>query len=68
IAEDDFVLKRNDIERMTQDEIDKEILKYLLKINKWNIIRIAEILGQTTRNIYRRIRKFKLSKRELNEY
>ena len=64
ISDDDFVLKKNDIEQMSQDEIDKEILKYLLKINKWNISRVSDILGQTSRNIYRKIKKFKIGKED----
>ncbi len=61
-SNDDFVLSRNDMEQMTNEDIDREILKYMLKIFKWDVGRISQNLNQSERNIYRKIKKYNISK------
>ena len=60
--EEDFFIPKEEISNMDSDEIDKKVLEYLLEINKWNIQSVSEKLGQTPRNIYRKIKKYKLEK------
>lgn len=62
VNEDDFQLKKNEINNMNSEDIDKRILEYLLTINNWDINSVSEKLGQTTRNIYRKIRKYNLKR------
>lgn len=63
IIGDDFVLSKEDINNMSFDEIEKEILLYLLNNNNWDVNKVAKSLGQTPRNIYIKIKKFNLSKK-----
>ena len=58
----DFYIPKEIINNMTYDEIDKEILVYLLRTNKWNIQKVAESFKQTTRNIYRKVKLYNISK------
>ncbi|MFA5404797.1 MAG: sigma-54 dependent transcriptional regulator [Ignavibacteria bacterium] len=60
---DDFILAKEDISSMSYDEIEKEILLYLLNNNNWDVSKVAKSLGQTPRNIYIKIKKFNLSKK-----
>ncbi len=62
ILSDDFILSKEDINNMSFDEIEKEILLYLLNNNNWDVSKVAKSLGQTPRNIYLKIKKFNLSK------
>ena len=63
IIGDDFILSKEDINNMSFDEIEKEILLYLLNNNNWDVNKVAKSLGQTPRNIYIKIKKFNLSKK-----
>ncbi|MCX6164751.1 MAG: hypothetical protein NTU73_07840, partial [Ignavibacteriae bacterium] len=63
IIGDDFILSKEDISNMNFDEIEKEILLYLLNNNNWDVKKVAKSLGQTPRNIYIKIKKFNLSKK-----
>jgi DNA-binding NtrC family response regulator len=58
----DFKLKKNDMMEMDIDEIEKEILVYLLKIHNWDIKKVSDNLKQSQRNIYRKIRKYQIRK------
>jgi DNA-binding NtrC family response regulator len=62
ILGEDFILSKEDISNMSFDEIEKEILLYLLNNNNWDVNKVAKSLGQTPRNIYLKIKKFNLSK------
>jgi DNA-binding NtrC family response regulator len=62
ISSDDFHITKEKIRDMNYDEIEKEIINYLLAVNNWNIKSVAGKLGQTTRNIYNKIKKYNLSK------
>jgi DNA-binding NtrC family response regulator len=59
---DDFVLKKEDVEVMSYDDIEREILRYYLMFYKWNISSVSKTLKQSERNIYRKIKKFKIEK------
>lgn len=59
---DDFVIKYDEIKDLNADEIEIKLLTYLLKLYKWDIDKVSENLGQTSRNIYRKIKKYKLDK------
>jgi transcriptional regulator of acetoin/glycerol metabolism len=48
---------------MSLDDIEKEVLLYLLNNNNWDVNKVAKSLGQTSRNIYLKIKKFNLSKK-----
>jgi DNA-binding NtrC family response regulator len=57
-----FYIPKEEMEHMNAEDIDREILTYLLKNNNWNVNKVSDILGQTSRNIYRKIKKFNLEK------
>lgn len=62
---DDFIIKNEEIKDLNADDIERMLLSYLLKIYKWDINKVSENLGQTTRNIYRRINKYNLDKNNI---
>lgn len=62
----DFVISRNDIEQMTSEDIDRELLKYMLKTFKWDVSRISKNLNQSERNIYRKIKKYNITKYDID--
>ncbi|MBS1515656.1 MAG: sigma-54-dependent Fis family transcriptional regulator [Bacteroidetes bacterium] len=62
IKEDDFVIPKEKAMGMTLDEVEREVLNYLLKNNSWNIEKVSSILNQSQRNIYNKIKKYKLEK------
>lgn len=62
IREDDFVIPKEKAMEMTLDEVEKEVLNYLLKNHAWNIEKVSSILNQSQRNIYNKIKKYKLEK------
>lgn len=59
---DDFVIKYEEIKDLNAEDIETKLLIYLLKLYKWDIGKVSENLGQTPRNIYRKIKKYKLDK------
>ena len=62
VYNDDFMIPMDVIKNMKYDEIEKEILKYILDMNDWKVSKVAKTLGQTPRNIYVKIKKYGLSK------
>ncbi|MDQ3022227.1 MAG: sigma-54 dependent transcriptional regulator [Bacteroidota bacterium] len=60
----DFSIPKEKFMNMTMDEIEKEVIIYLLQNNYWNVERVAVILKQTPRNIYRKMKLYNLSKEE----
>lgn len=58
----DFYIPKEIIMTMSLEEIEKEILIYFLKTFDWNISKVAEKLGQTPRNIYRKIKLYDIEK------
>jgi len=59
---DDFVIRNDEIKDLNAEEIECRLLTYLLKIYKWDINKVSKNLGQTSRNVYRKIKKYKLDK------
>ena len=62
--EGDFTIPKEKLTKMTMDEIEKEVLVYLLENNYWNVERVSDILKQTPRNIYRKMKSFNISKED----
>lgn len=56
----DFIIKGDKIGSMTMEDIEKEVLHYMLENNRWNVNRVSEILKQSPRNIYKKIQKYNL--------
>ena len=61
---DDFTIPKERMNSMNFDEIEKEVLHYLLKENNWNVNRVSDILDQSPRNIYRKINKYNIREEE----
>ena len=61
-SNNDFVIHEDELKNMNFEEIEKEILKYYLQLHRWNINSVSKALGQSERNIYRKIKKFKIEK------
>ncbi len=62
IQEEDFFIPKEQIMNMNMDEIEKEILNFLLINTGWNVEKVAGILKQTSRNIYRKMKAYNLTK------
>jgi DNA-binding NtrC family response regulator len=60
--EDDFSIPKDRLMTMTFDDIEKEVITYLLHHNQWDVERVSGILKQTPRNIYRKIKKYDIQK------
>lgn len=58
----DFVLFRDEIEHMNSEDINKELLIYLLNIHQWDVNKVSKNLNETPRNIYRKMKKYNLKK------
>lgn len=63
--EGDFILPKDRILSMTMDEIEKEVLIYMLVHNYRNVEKVAGILKQTPRNIYRKLKMYSIKPEEL---
>ncbi|MBK7253536.1 MAG: sigma-54-dependent Fis family transcriptional regulator [Ignavibacteria bacterium] len=61
-SDTDFIIPKKLIMTMTMDEIEKEVLIYLLENNYWNVEKVADILKQTPRNIYRKIKTYNINR------
>ncbi len=59
---EDFVIAKDRIMNMTMDDIEKETLIYLLQNNYWNVERVADLLKQTPRNIYRKMKMYNINR------
>ncbi|HLT24826.1 MAG TPA: sigma-54 dependent transcriptional regulator [Ignavibacteria bacterium] len=62
----DFVIPREKMTEMDFDEIEREVLVYLLKENHWNVSKVSDILKQSPRNIYRKISKYHIREEDHN--
>jgi DNA-binding NtrC family response regulator len=58
----DFFINRDRIKNMDDEEIDKEILAYLLRLHDWDVKKVSDNLNQTPRNVYRKIKKYNIIK------
>ena len=63
-SDTDFIIPKKLIMTMTMDEIEKEVLIYLLENNYWNVEKVADILKQTPRNIYRKIKTYNINRED----
>lgn len=60
----DFTIQKEKFMNMTMDEIEKEVITYLLHNNYWNVERVAVILKQTPRNVYRKMKIYNINRDE----
>lgn len=61
---EDFVLSRNEIELLNNDDISRKLLLYLLNIHKWDVNKVSRNLNETPRNVYRKMKKYNLNRLE----
>ncbi|MDD5361980.1 MAG: sigma-54 dependent transcriptional regulator [Ignavibacteria bacterium] len=61
-TDSDFFINRDRIKNMDDEEIDKEILVYLLRLHDWDVKKVSDNLNQTPRNVYRKIKKYNIIK------
>lgn len=57
---DGFHIPKEKFINMTMDDIEKEALVYLLENNYWNVEKVSDILKQTSRNIYRKMKLYNI--------
>jgi DNA-binding NtrC family response regulator len=58
--EDDFIIPKEQVMHMNIDEFEKEYLKYLLRNNNWDVKKVASILNQSLRSVYRKVKKYEI--------
>ncbi len=63
---DDFYISKSEIEQMSGEEIEKELIKYLLKLYKWDVIKVSANLSQSQRSIYRKMKKYNINKYDID--
>lgn len=61
-SENDFVIPGEKVKSMTIDEVEKEVISYHLEHNNWDVKKVAAILQQTQRNLYRKIKKYNIQR------
>ena len=61
---ENFIIQKERFKDITMEEIEREILLYLLQNNFWNVDKIADILKQTPRNIYNKLKKYNINRDE----
>jgi DNA-binding NtrC family response regulator len=59
-----FIIKKDRFRSISMTDIEKEVILYLLHNNYWSVEKTAEILQQTPRNIYSKMKKFNISRDE----
>lgn len=59
---DHFTIPKDRLMNMTMDDIEKEAIIFLLQNNYWNVERVADILKQTPRNIYRKMKIYNINR------
>ncbi len=57
-----FLIPEEDMEKFSMDEIEKEVIIYVLEKYGWNVERAAGHLKQTSRNIYKKMKKYGISR------
>lgn len=67
-GENDFKIPGDKLLNMNMNDIEREVLIYLLNKNYWNVEKTAEILDQTPRNVYNKIKKYNISKEESRRF
>ena len=61
---DGLHISKEKISKMNLDEIEREVITYLLENNGWNIEHVATQLNQSSRNIYKKMKKYNISKED----
>jgi DNA-binding NtrC family response regulator len=61
---ENFVILKERFRDISMEDVEKEVLIFLLQNNYWNVDKVAEILKQTPRNIYNKIKKFNINRDE----
>lgn len=59
---DGFYINKNEIELMNGEDIERELIKYLLKLHNWDVNKVSDNLSQSKRNIYRKINKYNINR------
>jgi DNA-binding NtrC family response regulator len=57
-----FTITEEDMGRFSMDDIEKEVILYVLDKHGWNVERAAAHLKQTSRNIYKKMKKYGISR------
>ncbi|MBK6505310.1 MAG: hypothetical protein IPG02_06480 [Ignavibacteria bacterium] len=61
---DGFHIPKETMNKMTFDDIEREVIAYLLENNGWNVEHAATQLNQTSRNIYKKMKKYNITKED----
>ena len=61
---ENFIIQKERFKNITMEEVEKDVLLFLLQNNYWNVDKVAEILKQTPRNIYNKMKKFNINRDE----
>lgn len=61
---ENFIIEKERLSNMTMNDIEKEVIIYLLENNYWEVDRVAKILRQTPRNIFRKLKLYNISKED----
>ncbi len=61
---DGLHISKEKISKMNLDDIEREVITYLLENNGWNIEHVAAQLNQSSRNIYKKMKKYNISKED----
>jgi DNA-binding NtrC family response regulator len=61
---DGFHIPKDAMNKMTLDDIEREVISYLLDNNGWNVEHVALQLNQTSRNIYKKMKKYNITKED----
>lgn len=61
---DNFIIEKDRLSKMTMNDIEKEVIIFLLENNYWEVERVAKILQQTPRNISRKMKMYNISKED----
>ena len=59
---EDFVISKERFSDITMNDIEKEVLLYLLENNYWNVEKVSGILQQTPRNVYRKMKLYDINR------
>ncbi len=61
---DGLHIPKEKLSKMNLDDIEREVITYLLENNGWNVEHVAVQLNQSSRNIYKKMKKYNISKED----
>lgn len=61
---DNFVIQKERFRDITMEEVEKEVLLFILQNNYWSVDKTADILKQSPRNIYNKMKKYNINRDE----